>query len=283
MRALFSRFRRYVPPSWLAYAISLSVLVLMVVWIFVDCRFHAVLGIAVADVRFHFLHDADLRELHHWEFFGPRLLLFAVLSLLALASTVIVFARTVFGSRMERSIKAMLLVTALLAIWLSLFASYDRLWVIAFQHRIVRQKAALRNAVAILSKEWPERNVVLPGLGNYEISDLGPNILFIEFPVMGWDSLTSCRQRFGPIRRGEQGDISFAVESRPECLVHKMGGGRLPESFTRGNDFLVCRFELRHVVDLGDGLYLAYYDMLFSDPPSPADQSEQSDEESSVE
>jgi len=275
MRTLSSRLRRYVPPFWLAYGLSLSVLVLMVVWIFVDRWFHSTLGVVLQDLRLEFLNDTLLRELHQWEFLGPRLFGFAALSLLALASTVIVFARTILGSGKERSIRAMLLATALLALWLSLFVSYDRLWAFAFQYRIVRQEVALRNAAAVLSQQWPKQRVALAGLGDYEISHLGPNALCIvdEDPLI--DGITTFHQPFYSIRKSEEGDISFMVESNPECWVHKMGEGRSPQSFTRGDDFLICRFELRRVVDLGDGLYLAYYDMLFSDPPSSADQSEQ--------
>ena len=176
----------------------------------------------------------------------------------------------------------MLAATTLFAMWLSLFVSYDRLWKIAFEYRIVRQKAALERAAEILSQQWPEQSIALPELGNYEACDfLGPDVLFIE--ELGVDSLTTFRERFFRIDRGENGDICFIVESKTDCRVHRIGEGRELQSFTRSNDLLECHWQLQHTVDLGDGLYLAYYDMIFSDPPSLADPIGQPDEQSSAE
>ena len=99
-------------------------------WIIFDSSFHWIPPIIGQDLRLQFLSDPNVSFLHAWDICGPRLLVFAIVASVGLVSTIVVFARIFVDSETERSIRSLLLATALVAFWLSLIVSYNQLsWV----------------------------------------------------------------------------------------------------------------------------------------------------------
>jgi hypothetical protein len=247
------------PQFGIAYLLSLAVLVLFILWIWVDRSFRWVPWIVGQDLHLRFLSDADLRTMHQWDIHGVRMLVFLILAALGLVSTITVFARLFVGDETGRTIRAMMFATALLAFWLSLFVSYDRLWWFAFRYHILDHHDAMKASVTLLSEQWPAERIVLPGLGSYVPSGRDPDLLYIDGP--GPNGLTDFRESFDRISRSKKGDISFAVGSYPQWWVHHLEEGRVPQSRTlnvMGTPFLR---QLQQVVELGDGWYLAYYEI----------------------
>lgn len=249
-----------------AYLLSLAVLFLFVLWIVFDSSFHWIPPIVGQDLRLQFLSDPSVSFLHGWNVCGPRLLVFAILALLGLTSTVMVFARIFVGSLPERSIKSLLLATALVAFWLSLFVSYNQLWWVAFRYRILRNHDAMKASVAVLSEHWPTKNVTLPDLGSYEVSGHDPDLLF----VAGASSdLTNFTEVFDRIGRSKNGDFSFAIQSCPGSWVHYMKEGRSPQSHTRAlpppMNPMIATWNLRYVTVLRENWYLAQYEITVTD------------------
>jgi hypothetical protein len=244
-----------------AYFLSLIVLLLFVLWIVFDCSFHWIPPIVGQDLRFQFLSDPNVAGFHSWDFWGPRLLVFAILAFVALTATVMVFARILVGSEAERSIKSMLLATALVAFWLSLFASYNQLWWLAFRYRVLRYHDAMKASVAVLSEHWPTEKVALPGLGPYVVSGQDPNLLFTDSRGNPFTNFTEVFDRIG---RRKNGDFSFAVQSCPGTWIHYMREGRSPESYTSalpGSGSRLASYKLQHVTELRKNWYLAQYEI----------------------
>jgi hypothetical protein len=252
--------------SWFAcaYVLSLTVLASFVVWTVLDSSFRWTAYIVGQDVRFHFLEDPNLRRLHQWQVHGPRLLLFAALALLGLASTGIVFARLFAGAHGERSLKGIFLATALVGIWLAFFMSWNSLMGRSFYFRILRRHDAMQAAVATLSDQWPAERIVLSGLGSYEVSDDDPNLLYIE--GQGPNGLTSFAEGIDRIARHADGSYNFAVGSSPGWWVHYLKPGHVPRSSTRPMGFgYTAVYDLQTTVQMDEGWYLAHYKMTVKD------------------
>ena len=132
---------------------------------------------ASQDVRLRFVHDARLRYWHRWEWYGPRLLAFAMLAVLSTAASLTVFLQFAFGATSQRSLANALLVMAVATVWFALFVLYHKVWWIAFVRRVTRLQPAMKAAVNQLVERWPETDVFLPGLGNYGVSCHDPDHL----------------------------------------------------------------------------------------------------------
>ncbi len=262
----FWQIKRIMPSFNLAYLLSLTVLVLFILWIFIDCSFRWVPWIIIRDFRLLFLDDPNLKEMHQWNIHGFRLLIFVVLALVGLTSTGIVFIRIIFGTETERSIKSMLFATALIAFWLSLFMSYDRLWWFAFKYRILRYHDAMKKSVAYLSDHWPTENVVLPGLGSYVVAKQEADLLYIDGSSS--NGLTDFVESFDRIGKNNKGEYHFAVGSFPGWWIHFLKEGRTPKSHTRDVMGIEFTWEVQKYEELSENWYLVYYKIYNKDTPS---------------
>jgi hypothetical protein len=262
MRIISRRIWKIFPSFRLAYLISLTVLLSFILWIVFDCSFRWVPWIVSQDLRLQFLHDPALQDIH--SFFKLRLSIFILLALLGLISLVIVFSRLIFGTERERSIKAMLYATLLVAIWLAFFTSYKQLWWYTFRYRILHYQDAMKTSMEILSKKWPTESVDLPGLGTYVLADRHPNLLYIDGP--GPNGLTDFFEKFDRISKNEEGEYNFAVGSYTGCWIHYMKKGHSPHSYSRQTiKGFISVFDLQQVVEIDENWYLAYYKISTSD------------------
>jgi len=128
MGALLTTSWPWLPSLYVASAISFTGAAIFVAWLFLDCSFTAVKQMASQDIRLRFVHDANLRWWHRWEWYGSRLLAFAILAILSGAATLTTFLQFAFGAASQRTWTNGLLVTAVLAVWFALFVQYRRLW-----------------------------------------------------------------------------------------------------------------------------------------------------------
>jgi hypothetical protein len=258
--------------SWftLAYILSLTILASFVVWIVVDCSFRWIPYIVGQDLRLRFLADPCLRKLHSWQIHGPRLLLFASLTLLGTVFAAVVFGMLFAGA--EQPAGRILLAIGLIASALALVASWRFLRWRGFRFRIDRHLDAMRAAVATLSKHWPADRIVLPGLGSYEVAERYPNLLYIQGTCP--DGLTDFGEAFDRISRNADGEFSFAVGSYPGWWIHCMTEGHVPRSSSGAVLGATVAWELQTTVPLAQGWYLAYY--AISVKPGPSDVSSDS-------
>lgn len=212
------------PPSFAgAYTWSLAMMLLLVVWVFLDASFRWIPNIVGRDLQLQFLNDAELRLMHEWQAYGPRLLIFAVLMVVAIASTLTVFVNLVIGRKRDRSIRSMLLATALVALWLGFFAAQQQLSEIAFRHRILRRLPAMKSAADRLANDWPSEAVHLPGLGDYTLHN--GKLLSNALPRNGSIS----HEVVFHIKRGKNGDLTFTlISSYPthDCVEYRRSGSQ---------------------------------------------------------
>jgi hypothetical protein len=249
-----------------AYFLSVAVLLLFVLWIVFDASFHWIPPLVGQDIRLQFLSDPSVSSMHGWDLCGPRLLVFAILALVGLTATVMVFVRSFIGSEAERSIRSLLLATALVAFWLSLFVSYNQLWWVGFRYRILRQHNAMKASVVALSQHWPTGNVALPELGCYVPSGHDPDLLYIDDGKSSF--MTNFTEVFDRIGRSKKGDFSFAIQSCPGWWVHYMIEGRSPQSHKNalpGTGLVIASWKLQYVTEFHKDWYLAQYEITVED------------------
>jgi hypothetical protein len=266
MCALLAASWPWLPSVYVASAISITGAAVFVAWIFLDCSFPTVAQMASQDIRFRFVYDVHLRWWHRWEWYGPRLLAFAIFAILGGAASLAAFFQFAFGGASQRSWASGLLVTAVVAIWFTVFMQYDRLWWLAFTHRLARLKPAMKTAVDQLLRQWPETSVFLPGLGNYGVSSRDPDRLLRadSSPVPDlWETI-------GGISRREDCCLGFGISSYMRlgdktlhgCLVeYRMHGWSPPATAVSEVRSPPHTRTVHHEYDfpLGGSWYLAFY------------------------
>lgn len=266
MGDLLATARTCLPSLHVASAISFTGAAIFVVWIFLDCSFSSVAQMAGQDIRLRFLHDPHLRYWHRWEWYGSRLWAFSILACLSAAASITVFIQFAFGADVDRGETNGVLVIAVLAVWIGLFAMYQKLWWMAFRRGIIRLQPAMKMAVDRLAERWPEGQVFLPGLGNYGVSSHDPDHLLHADPTPVpalWETIgIVSRKKDCCFRFGIESYLNFGAESFQRCCVeYRMGGWSPPEmSVTEVRSPPHTR-TVRHEYDfpLGDPWYLAFY------------------------
>ncbi len=209
MELLLATSSPWLPSLHLASAVSAAGAAILVVWMFFDCSFPTIVQMASQDIRLRFVRDVHLRYWHRWEWYGSRLLAFAVLGGLSAMATLMVFVQLALGAASERTLANTVLASTVLAIWIGLFVLYRRLWWMAFKRRIRRLQPAMKAAVDQLLERWPETDVFLPGLGNYGVSSHDPDHLLHadRTPVPDlWETV-------GSISRKQNRYFGFGVSS----------------------------------------------------------------------
>ena len=266
---------RFWPHSFVgACMLSLAMMLLLVVWIFLDASFRWIPHIVGRDLQLQFLSDPELRLMHEWQVYGLRLLIFAVLMVVAIASTLTVFAQLVIGRKRDRSIRSMLLATALVALWLGFFAAQPQLSEIAFRQRILRHLPAMKSAADRLANDWPSETVHLPGLGDYTLHNgkLVSSILPLNRSIF--------REVVFHIRRMKNGDLTFTIiSSYPthDCAEYRRSGSRpvsrrepAPDGWPARPPGRPEHMVTRNIVscnELDECWYLVRYDVSHEDAP----------------
>jgi hypothetical protein len=136
------------------YAVSLGALITFAMWIFLDSVFHWIFRETSASIY-------------------PRRAAFAVLAAIAIAATTFVIARLFFGSLFGRSLKAYFFVVTMVALWLSLLGSHERLAWSGVMWKVHRLLPGLKADAQYLANYWPAENGELPFLGPFTVYNWG--------------------------------------------------------------------------------------------------------------
>ena len=245
------------PAFYVAYALSVAALVAFLTWALVDASFDCVVDVALTDLRIRSSGGMDIASAHKWKELGPRLLVFLVLTTIALIATGIVFVGLLRGAPQGRTLLAVVLAAG----WAGLFLAYQRLLWGWFLFRVLQQLASFRRLAEELAKNWPQESGVLPVVGRYMVDERYPNVL-----VVGESSPEYkfwFRERVCPfVRRGVVGGILFEFWSPDRRLeIFPLGGQ--PQSFV---DVFDIEHQLLGTRRLGKTVYLTWY--AFSKRPS---------------
>lgn len=157
-----------------------------------------------------------------WDYLGPRLLLITILTLAAIASSVL----TILHMLRRTTIRRMMLTVSVLCAWLSLWASYGRLYEWAAMRRMRSALPRFELAADFLSQHWPTEDGSVPEVGAYHAPDRCPNVLLVPKP-----GRYSIREDFGyQINRSDNGAIRFRLLDSPHRQIEFHPEGSKPTS-----------------------------------------------------
>lgn len=184
---------------------------------------------------------------------GPVYLAARVLWKIGLFGFLVLVLGLFFGSPKQRTLRSWLALTALVALWLGLFASWQEFAWAGQRWRLGRQLAPLQTLVDSLQQNWPSDDARLPGLGDFSAYPIGrPRTLLVN---------AADPQATGPritlVDRSADGALRFQIAGdETGAWLEWHPAGDHPASFTDG-------LEEAHTLDraspLGDGWHLVRY------------------------
>lgn len=239
--------------AW-AYALSIAAILGFVLWIVADSSFPVLLDVVLIDLGVHPHPGIAMGPVHSWGELGSRLAVLGVITVAGFAGLFVVLGRLMFGKGTDRTVRRMMLATALVGAWLGLAVSYQSLDWFGFKFRIKRELPSLKAIAGRLREEWPTKEGTLPGLGDYQLDPSAPDYLLLS----GSQSKYPMREKVaGSVQRSKHGAILFQVER--DAFVEYHPDGRSPRSFSEPfSDFSVRR-NLIHTDILEQHWYLASY------------------------
>lgn len=169
----------YLPPIAIAFAINLVLLLSLAFWIWRDASFGTLIELVQFDLGIVEDPGFNLREFHAWNQLGPRILALLIICAGAFVSGALLVWRVVAGNTRDRSIRSWLLVTSMIAFWVSLFMAREQLADAGFRWRASQIAAGtLEDAQALLAA-WPEANARLPSIGEVSVVSANPKLLIV--------------------------------------------------------------------------------------------------------
>lgn len=158
-----------------------------------------------------------------WDSLGPRMLLFAVSAITAVASFVLMLLQFL----RRATIRRMLLIVLGLCAWLSLWVSYDKLSKWAVLRRARNALPRFEAAAEPLSQHWPTTHGTLPEAGAFwAYPDKRPNLLLLR--ARAGNPL--CEDFGYKIERSDQGAIRFNLSGATDCEIEFHPNGSKPSS-----------------------------------------------------
>jgi len=159
------------------------------------------------------------------------------------------------SSKQLRSLKAVLSLTALVAVWCGLAINTSSLAWYGKRTRLAWQIEEFESIVRPLRTEWPDNDGEIPGIGPYMAYPFGnPSTLVLLQPP----SVSSNGFFISAVDRGVAGTIRLQLSGiHAGDWVEWHPSASSPQSFSGG---LSDRHELRSSVSLGSGWYLVRYD-----------------------
>jgi len=149
-------------PSFLtAYCGSLALLLVMLVWIFLDDELYSAIHILRHNWGFAEPLGTYTGSAYGWDEHGPRILLFLALSSLAILSILAVCYRLVFGDSRGRSLRSMMLTVALIGLWLTLILSREKIDEAVLRWRARKALPGLKIDAELYLAEGPNMNEFL--------------------------------------------------------------------------------------------------------------------------
>ena len=193
-------------------------------WIIVDAQYPLTAGTfleyTVATGRLDLLWDRACSSDH----LGPRLLLYTILTFTLIASSLLLILQFL----RRTTIRRMMLTVLVLCAWLSLWASYSRLYEWAAMRRVRSALPRFELAADALSRHWPTESGSLPEIGAHWARKRYPNALGVPKPKrypIGED--------FGIlINRSDKGAIRFRLLDSTHRQIEFHPEGSEPTSYT---------------------------------------------------
>lgn len=220
-------FLRCLPAYRTAYVGSLAALGAFVIWVLLDRSFLSLITVS-------WLRD--------WDGLGTRRMLFAGLAIIGILSIATVFVRLLVGDRQGRSLRALILAIALVAMWMSFFVSWKKLAGQVFLWHISQMMPGIKQDALILSTSWPTGDGTLPYLGEFK-SDIEHRNRIL--PVAFHDSPTRYRFDYavGPyVERTKDGRIKFYADSI-SCWIEFRPDDSKPASFRKPIETYRTKYE----------------------------------------
>jgi len=230
----------------LAWVCSFAVVVATAVWLLVDPRAAPAFALSMGQGD-KIAPDGVLAVT------AGRMATLGVLWLMACICFGPIVVGLFFGAPKQRSLRSWLALTALVACWLALFASWHEFAWAGQRWRLGRQLAPLQTLADKLSHQWPSDDGKLAGLGDFSAYPIGsPRTLLVNAadPQAAGPRISLVdRSADGALRFRIAGDETGAwLEWHPE--------GEAPGDFTDGVDeaHSLLRFS-----PLRDGWHLSRY------------------------
>ena len=230
---------------WCVQLVSLTTMLILSV---VDPLFEATIEFAFSTPHQLVLHAG-------W----PRAIVIVTTIVVALASLITLLTATL-GRRPQsqntRSVRSLLAITAMVALWCSLAIHYD---VIAWQAKRIRfacRVDELESIVAPLRVDWPTTDGELPTIGPYMAYPFGrpTSLVLLHSPRLASETVY-----VSAVERGSDGSIKLqlaGVDGGDWAEWHPPQGR--PQSFVGG---LLDAHELQAVCSIGSGWYLVRYQL----------------------
>lgn len=240
------------PSFRVAYTVCSATLVGFVVWIVIDAQFYATWRFATVQPFPVVLNPGKP--------FSFRVLIFYALSAVAIFSLVGVLTRMfVGGDRWARTLRGWFLAVLLMAGWMGLVTSYERLDWWALQHRAPWSLPRFKLAAEPLLREWPTQSGSLPEAGTFQANPL--TLALTDHR----DYLPLSETFGGVIAKAEGGGLRFTLRNRENCWIewHPPGIVPVPDVVepVRASSLTTTyhRILIDEVVTLDDGWYLVRY------------------------
>ena len=239
--------------GWVALHFWLAVAA--VLWLFLDARFEASLD------WWHFQNAAatpgEMLDYHMADWWWLRLrnsVLMVLIGMCGLA-TVAMVLQFVFGTAIQRGLRAMMGLIMVVAIWLAIGTHWQDIVWQGKQYRLSQILTEFQVATEPLREQWPQQDGDLEGLGQFMAYPVGRprTLLMLTMPQM-----KSFPGTFASVEGQPGGPFRFELVDQEEGdWLEWHPAGSYPATFTGGLGDL---YRLKKSHALHDGWYLARYD-----------------------
>jgi hypothetical protein len=228
---------------------ALLVCIVYAGWIIVDAQYpstaNTFLRYTVKDPSPHRIWES----VRSWDYLGPRLLLFTILALTLIASSLLMILQFL----RRTTIRRMLVTVLVLCAWLSLWASFGRLYEWGAMRRMRSALPRFELAADVLSQHWPTEDGSLPEARAFHVAVRSPNVLWVPKP-----SRYPIREDFGQfISRSDKGAIRFRLLDSTHRQIEFHPEGSMPTSHT--NPLFGTPMTIDEAIQLKDHWYFVRY------------------------
>jgi hypothetical protein len=159
-------------------------------------------------------------------------------------STIGIAAGLVAGSGQHRNVRSWLVVTLLMAGWLTLFTTWPEIVWRGQVWRVRGNVAEFERVADKLLAAWPDNDGDLPGLGPFMAYPIGKprTLMFMTTPTVPGTSV-----EFKVIERGEEDSLHFQLAGNEEGVWLVRETGDEPQPFFSGLDGEYIPMQFRRV------------------------------------
>ncbi|MEX2093544.1 MAG: hypothetical protein WD971_12745 [Pirellulales bacterium] len=237
--------------GWALWLANLAALAWLVAWIACDGKFPAV-AVALKSQLQALVDGAAVPGMA--QDVGYRLILFWILSAVALLTLFGVFSTLLAGAATHRRLRSWFAYTMLVAAWLTVFVSWRELAWQGQRLRLRTHLVELEPIAASLRSNWPTHDGDGPKLGAFMAYPQGkPRMLLMLTPPETPGTTLS----FSAVERDDDGALRFNLSGDDAgTWLEWHPAGSAPRAFTGG---LEGQYDFGRAAPLGRGWYLVRY------------------------